>query len=420
MPALTGFRDFYPPDCARRQRIFAVWREVAARYGFVEYDGPPLEELELITRKSGAEIAGELYHFEDKGGRAVTLRPEMTPTLARMVAAGHRDYKKPLKWFSIPQVFRYERPQKGRLREHFQFNCDIIGETSLEADIELIALLIDTLRAFGLTDKDFIVRVSDRVFWTEFLQRNGVSEAEWYAAFQAIDKVERQPREKTEAALGALAQPVFKILEEGGASERLDAVEAGLAARGLAPYVRRDLRIIRGLAYYTGIVFEAFDRSGQFRAIGAGGRYDDLLKNLGETDLPALGFGMGDVVLGLLLEEKGLLRPEASPARLDAYVVVPDESFRARAGSLVQRLRDAGLRVDIALAPGRIGKQFQAAEERGARFAVVADAELDCGAVIVKELATREQRTVPEAELIPALTPSKSAVPPIPAAQTSS
>src|SRR6267142_1808036 len=163
--ALPGFRDFYPEQLATRNYLMSVWRDVARRYGFVEYDGPPLEPLELFTKKSGDEIVRQLYNFTDKGDREVALRPEMTPTLARMVGARHRDYKKPIKWFAVPQLFRYEKQQRGRLREHFQFNADIIGETDVSADAELIALAIDTLRSFGLTEKDFVVRISDRRAW---------------------------------------------------------------------------------------------------------------------------------------------------------------------------------------------------------------------------------------------------------------
>ena len=314
---MPGFRDFYPDDCALRNAIFANWRDVARRYGFVEYDGPPLEPLDLFTKKSGQEIVGQLYNFIDKGDREVALRPEMTPTLARLVTARHKDFKKPLKWFSIPQVFRYERQQRGRLREHYQFNCDIIGEAGLEADIELIALVIDTLRSFGLTEKDFVVRLSDRQFWTDFMNAHRVPEDQRYAFIQAIDKSEREPREKTAEKLGPLAEEVFTVLEKGAPSERLDTVETGLRHRGLHDYVKRDYTVVRGLAYYTGVVFEVFDRAGEFRAIAAGGRYDTLLKNLGDVDLPALGFGMGDVVLGEILKAKSFSHSAHS---LDVYV----------------------------------------------------------------------------------------------------
>jgi histidyl-tRNA synthetase len=389
--ALPGFRDFYPDDCAARNAIFATWRDVARRYGFVEYDGPPLEPLDLFTKKSGQEIVGQLYNFVDKGEREVALRPEMTPTLARLVTARHKDFKKPLKWFSIPQVFRYERQQRGRLREHYQFNCDIIGEAGLEADVELIALVIDTLRAFGLTEKDFVVRLSDRQFWTDFMNAKGVPEDQRYAFIQAIDKSEREPREKTAEKLGPLAAEVFAILDDAGSakSERLDTVETGLRHRGLQDYVKRDYTVVRGLAYYTGVVFEVFDRSGEFRAIAGGGRYDNLLKNLGDVDLPALGFGMGDVVLGELLKTKAHLTPAKNGTGI--YLVIADEAFRPQAMGVLRQLRDAGRAVDYSLVPAKVGKQFQAAEDRGCAFAVLVDAQIANGTVQVKNLITRQQ-----------------------------
>ena len=366
--ALSGFRDFYPDDCAFRNAIFAKWREVAHRYGFVEYDGPPLEPLDLFTKKSGQEIVTQLYNFKDKGDRDVALRPEMTPTLARLVTARHKDFKKPLKWFSIPQVYRYERPQKGRGREHYQFNCDIIGEAGLEADIELIALVIDTLRAFGLTEKDFVVRLSDRQFWTDFMNAKAVPEDQRYAFIQAIDKSEREPREKTAEKLGPLATEVFAILDDASSakSERLDTIEAGLRHRGLQDYVKRDYTVVRGLAYYTGVVFEAFDRSGEFRAIAGGGRYDNLLKNLGDVDLPALGFGMGDMVLGDLLKAKQWKRRE-TPPRPASMSSLPMKPSAPKPWNCSRPLRDLGkIAVDYPLHPDQGGQAIS--ECRGARL----------------------------------------------------
>ena len=303
MQALPGFRDFLPDDCAARNYIFARWREVARRYAFVEWDGPPLEATELYKKKSGAEIVDQLFSFTDKGEREVAMRPELTPTLARVVAAHEREFKKPLKWFSIGQFFRYEKQQRGRLREHFQLNCDIIGEANLAADIELVALCIDILRAFGFTEKDFVVRISDRDFWTDFLREKDVSPDRWDELLQAIDKSGREAREKTAEKLGKLADPIFAILKSGGKSEKLDQLVNGLRERGLDDYVAIDVGIVRGLAYYTGIVFEVFDRAGRFRAIAGGGRYDNLIAQLSDSavSMPALGFAMGDVVLGELI-----------------------------------------------------------------------------------------------------------------------
>jgi len=261
MQTLPGFRDFLPEDCAKRNYIFIRWREVARRYGFVEWEGPVLESTELYKKKSGAEIVDQLFNFTDKGEREVALRPELTPTLARVIAAHEREFKKPLKWFSIGQFFRYEKQQRGRLREHFQLNCDIIGEPDLAADIELVALCIDILRALGFTEKDFVVRISDREFWTDFLGENDVPTEGWDEFLQAIDKFGREPREKTAEKLGDLAELVFATLKNGGKNQKLSKLVDALRGRGLADFVAIDIGIVRGLAYYTGIVFEVFDRA---------------------------------------------------------------------------------------------------------------------------------------------------------------
>ena len=402
---LPGFRDFLPAACAERNYIFAKWREVVRRYGFAEFDGPMLEELELYTRKSGEEIVRQLYDFTDKGGRAVALRPEMTPTLARIVAAHQRDFRKPLKWFSVPQVFRYERPQRGRLREHFQLNCDIIGEASPEADAELIALVIDLLRGFGFTADDFVVRISDREFWTEFLKNQRVPEERWAEMLQIIDKSEREPREKTVAQLGDLAPPVFETFQRGGESAKLNGILENLRARGLAEFANVDVRIVRGLAYYTGIVFEVFDRAGKLRAIAGGGRYDQLVSQLsgGAVSLPALGFAMGDVVLGEMIprspaasaqREQTLQRENAT----EIFAVIAKPERRGDALTVVQELRDAGWGVDYPLSAMNIPKQFHTAEARGARFAIVFGDEWP--QIAVKDLASGEQVAVAREQLL--------------------
>ena len=409
MQTLPGFRDFAPKDCARRNYIFDRWREVARRYGFVEYDGPLLEDLELYKKKSGDEIVKQLYDFTDKGGRAVALRPEMTPTLARMIAATHRDFKKPIKWFSLPQMFRYERPQRGRLREHYQFNADIIGEESLDADAELIALCIDVLRAFGFTAEDVVVRISDREFWTDFLRAQNVSEERWPEILQIIDKSEREPREKTASRLGPIAESTFKILDGEGRSEKLDRLVAALGERGLADFVKIDFGIVRGLAYYSGVVFEAFDRGGKLRALAGGGRYDNLIQQLsdGAVSLPALGFAMGDVVLGELISESSAATVQmgktiASQQSLDIYVVIAKEERRADALAQIQKLRSQNYRVDYSLTPAKVGKQFQNAEQLGARFAILFGDEWP--QLKMKDLRTGEQLLVSNEELFARLT----------------
>src|SRR5436309_14828332 len=399
MQTLPGFRDFLPEDCAKRNYIFTRWREVARRYAFVEWEGPVLEATELYKKKSGAEIADQLFNFTDKGEREVALRPELTPTLARVVAAHEREFKKPLKWFSIGQFFRYEKQQRGRLREHFQLNCDIIGESDLAADIELVSLCIDILRAFGFTDKDFVVRISDREFWTDFLGEKDVPAEGWDEFLQAIDKFGREPREKTAEKLGDLAEPVFATLKSGGKSQKLSKLLDALRGRGLADFVAIDIGIVRGLAYYTGIVFEVFDLAGKFRAIAGGGRYDNLIAQLsdGAVSKPALGFAMGDVVLGELINEIPQAREVMQKAitndrKIDIYVVIAKEQCRADALGQIQQLRDRGYLVDYPLASEKVGKQFQTAEQLGARVAVLFGDEWP--QLKLKDMSSGEQQLV--------------------------
>ncbi len=409
--ALPGFRDFYPADCAARRYVFEKWREVTRRYGFVEVDGPTLESVELYKKKSGGELVGQLFNFVDKGEREVTLRPEMTPTLARMIAARDREFKKPMKWFSIASFFRYEKQQKGRLREFTQLNCDLVGEASAAADAEMIALAVNLFRAFGLTEADFFIRVNDRNVWLEFLRARGVAAERITEFLGIIDKIEREKPEATAERLAGfgvtraeldafLARPAAEL---GGA---LGALEADLRARGLEKFVTFDPRIVRGLAYYTGVVFEVFDRARESRALAGGGRYDELVGTIsdGAVKHPALGFAVGDVTLLDLLRKlphaAALLDAATkSAAAAEDYVVIADEAFRPQALGLVGRLRAAGRRVDFPLTAQKIGKQFQAAEAAGATRAVIVGAEWP--QVKVKTLATREESLLDGEELLP-------------------
>ena len=410
MDRLPGFRDFYPEPLPHsdlwsadaRQYIFDKWRAVSRRYGFREYDGPPLEPLELFTLKSGEEIVGQLYNFADKGQRDIALRPEMTPSLARMVAAHERNYKKPIKWFAIPQLFRYERQQKGRLREHFQFNADILGERDVSADAELIALLIDTLRSFGLTSKDFVIRLSSRNAWHDYFTQRCADASKAYEFYQTIDKLERedpgQSREKL-AKLGFSLDEITSFINAGKPTVELETILQNLTARGLGEFVKVDYHVIRGLAYYTGVVFEAFDQQGEFRAIAGGGRYDNLIKLIsgGKVDLPALGFGFGDVVLLELLKARGLL-PKFDAA-LDAFCLIEDEALRPESLKLVQELRDAGCAVDYSLTPAKPDKQFKRAQEIKAAHTIKLERD-PAGALVVKikDLKTRDEKSATPAE----------------------
>src|SRR6266481_750001 len=419
--ALPGFRDFYPDELALKNHIFATWREVARRYGFQEYDGPPLEPLELYTDKSGAEIVQQLYAFEDKGGRKVALRPEMTPTLARMVGAHAQALKKPIRWFSIPQLFRYERQQRGRLREHFQLNMDMLGEASPLADAELIAAAIDIMRAFGFGPADVQARVSDRRVLRTLLLGRGLTEAQLPTAFEVIDKNERVPQEALAEILAKVgiarreASIVFEVANlrsietvtaalakvEGGeeAGEPLRQAVGALEAMGLGEFIAVDLTIVRGLAYYTGIVFELFDTGKSLRAICGGGRYDGLLKALGGVDLPALGFGMGDVVLGELLKERG--PADQASTKLDAFLIAVSGEDVAPLLKLAHQLRDRGVAVEYGLRPAAIRKPLELAAARGApRAVIVGPDERAAGEVVVRDLKAGKEQRVPIAQLL--------------------
>ncbi len=410
--ALPGFRDFHPADLALRAHIFRTWRTVAARYGFEEYDGPPLEPLELYTAKSGDEIVGQLYCFTDKGGREVALRPEMTPTLARMVAARANSLKKPIRWFSIPQLFRYERQQRGRLREHFQLNCDLIGEPGPLGDAEIIALAVDALRAFGLGPEDFRVRLSDRRLLNAVLQSLGLRGGQVGLAYQALDKLGRTEYGRRKQALldAGVSDDSIATLESFRTFKTLDEVEQrfpdsreavapvrrtveALDAMGLGGFVDLDLTIVRGLAYYTGTVFELFDAKGELRAICGGGRYDNLLQALGGVDLPALGFGMGDVVLAQLLRDRGLVPAEVSS--IDVFLAGITEEDLPHVLALTHELRGAGLRAEYALSAQPVGKQLKLADSRGARLAIVIGPDDRArGEVMVKDLAGKSQTSM--------------------------
>ena len=406
--ALPGFRDFYPEDLSLRNHIFATWRGVAGRYGFEEYDGPPLEALDMYTKKSGDEIVQQLYTFRDKGDREVALRPEMTPTLARMVAARVQALKKPIRWFSIPQLFRYERQQRGRLREHFQLNMDIIGEAGPLADAELMAAALDIMRAFGLGPTDVQLRVSDRRLIRSVLLRKGLTESQLPAAFAVIDRRERVPKnvleemlrdagygKKETAAVFDVAdlQGQAAIEAAGEAGEPLGQAVQALEAMGLGAFVSVDLTIVRGLAYYTGIVFELFDAQKKLRAIAGGGRYDALL------DQPALGFGMGDVVLGELLKERGVA-PKAS-IELGAFLIAVGGDDMPWVLKLAHAMRERGVAVEYGLRHTGVRKQLELAAARGApRAVIIGPDERATNSAVVKDLNAGTETKVPFDKLL--------------------
>jgi len=407
MKSLPGFRDIFPEDFAKRNYLVGRWRETARRYGFVEFDGPTLESAELYRKKnSGGEILGQLYEFTDKGDRLVALRPEVTPTLARMVASRHRDYPKPLRWFNVGTCFRYERPQRGRLREFLQFNCDLLGDDSPAADAEVIALLIDLLCSFGLGPDDFAIRLSDRSAWHDFLGRHGVDDQRTGEFLNIIDKMEREPSVRIEEKLAPFGVAFAEIKEFMTNAEvpTLLPLLKDLEARGLREFVRPDLGVVRGLAYYTGVVFEAFALKGGLRAIAGGGRYDRLLSDLsdGSADLPAVGFGVGDaVLLELIREVPSASKQEESAIKADSptqvYLVIAAQERRPDAIAMAHQLRAAGWRVSFPLGEDRVGKQFGAAEASGASYAVVIGIEWP--KVKVKRLCDRHEEEISQVEI---------------------
>jgi histidyl-tRNA synthetase len=420
---LPGFREFYPEDLSRRNHIFRLWRQTAGAYGFAEYDAPVLEPLDLYKTKSGDEIEGQLFSFTDKGGREVALRPEMTPTVCRLVGAKASALKRPIKWYSIAEFYRYERMQKGRGRCFFQFNADIFGEPGPEAEIELIALLTQCLCSFGLTEQDFFVRLSDRNLWFYYLEALGLDEARIRAVLGAVDKFEKMGDDAFKAyaeQFGELEAGLKAKVLEFLQIKSLPALEAvlapiggeklaarlgdwrkllgGLAAMGLERFVEVDLGVVRGLAYYTGFVFEAFDRKGELRALAGGGRYDDLVQKLGGPALPAVGFAIGDMTFALLLEQRGLM-PTFVQAP-DVYCVIGGEAERRAAFADIQALRAMGYRVDYPLKEVAFGKQFKTASDSGAKLALIYGAEeLAKGIVKIRDLGDRTESEVASANV---------------------
>lgn len=420
---LPGFREFYPEDLARRNHVFRLWRQTANSFGFAEYDAPVLEPLELYKAKSGDEIEAQLFSFTDKGGRDVALRPEMTPTVCRLVGAKANALKRPIKWFSIAEFYRYERMQKGRGRCFNQFNADIFGEAGPEAEIELIALLVQCLCSFGLTEQDFYVRLSDRNLWFFYLEALGLDEPRIRGVLGAVDRYEKYGddafkayTEQFGALDAALKEKILAFLQVkslaaleqtlgalGG--EKLTARLAdwrkllgGLEAMGLARFVVVDLGVVRGLAYYTGFVFEAFDRKGELRALAGGGRYDDLVQKLGGPALPAVGFAIGDMTFSLLLEQRGLMPTIVSAP--DVYCVIGGEKERLAAFADIQAVRAMGYRVDYPMKEAAFGKQFKTAAESGAKLALIyGTEEIAKGVVKIRDLTDRSEREVPAAQV---------------------
>ncbi len=404
--AVKGTRDFYPDEMRLRNWITDAWRRVSIRNGFEEYDSPIFEYLDLFTIKSGEGIASELFSFTDRGGRQLAIRPETTPSLARMVNARINTLSRPIKWFTIQRCCRAEKPQKGRTREFFAWNIDIIGADTVLADAECLYVAVDFLREVGLTSEDIKVCIGSRLLTVAALNSVGVSDGGMEKVLAVLDKrpkVSPEVFQKMCAEVGLAAEQIdlvtrfqdCKTVDEvvevldgaAGVEAEIDTLRQlmdYLEIMGVADFCKLDLRIVRGLAYYTGIVYELLDTDSSLRAVAGGGRYDNLLEVLGGPKVGATGFGMGDVVLGILLDEKGKL-PQLS-RELDFFVIDdgagPDQVLKT-----VGALRGLGLAADFRYKPQAVGKQIKEANRRGAKLVAI----LKDGCVAVKNLASGVQ-----------------------------
>lgn len=409
---VRGTRDFYPEDMRLRNWLFQKFHASSLSHGFEEYDSPIIEHEELYTRKQGEEITQQLYNFEDKGGRKISLRPEMTPSLARMVMARSGALPLPIKWYSIPQCWRYERTQRGRGREHYQWNVDIWGMEGIEADAELLSVMVHMFKSVGLTHDDVVVRISSRKVLEEVLGSLGIEGDSFTKTCVIVDKMDKLPEETVSAQLSDLGisdssittiQSVLSVTDlpelrdmlspDSMAVSELERLFQLLESYGISDWTTFDASVVRGLAYYTGPVFEAQDRGGELRAICGGGRYDKLIGTLGGRDLPATGFGFGDMVIMELLSDKGLL-PDIS-SRVSDVVFSMDESLRGAAMEVSSRLRRAGRTVDLVLEPKKMKWVFKHAERTVAdRLVMVMPAEWESGKVRIKDLQTGEESDI--------------------------
>lgn len=388
-----GVRDFYPDEWATLSRIFSIIRERLLLWGYEEYAGSPLERAELYESKTSEEIVNEqAYTFEDRGGRRVTLRPEMTPTLARMVAGRRRELVFPLRWFSVPNCFRYERPQKGRLREHYQLNVDLVGLPAGEADVEILNVASSVLRAFGATPEHFVIRVNSRELLTTACEAAGLDADASRAYLRLLDKKDKMSAEDWQEKSGAFAGDPLALIESGDerlaeACAAIDAVLASLAERGVTNAVF-DPTITRGFDYYTGIIFEVYDAASEnARALFGGGRYDGLVAAFGGDPVPAVGFGMGDVTLADFLATHALT-PHAAHAPL-IYVGTPTPEDIPAAQIFARDLRTRGIPTFVNLTSKALGDQVKDADRRHIPHFVAYGAEEQASGVLkVKTLAS--------------------------------
>ena len=412
VPPVKGTRDFYPEQMRIRNFIVDGWKTVSVRNGFEEYDGPIFEYLKMFQIKSGDEIAEQLFSLTDRGGRELAIRPEITPTLARMVNQQINSLPRPIKWFSVPRLCRAERPQKGRLREFFQWNVDIIGIDDPLADAETIFTAVDYLQQVGLGANDIVVKISSRKMLAAVLKVMGVAEDKLDSLYTVLDKKSKLPAETFEKMLNELledskvsneiiqfmqSEDMKQIEDEYGhleAFSEMTKLFEYLDNMGIGDYYRFDPGIVRGLAYYTGVVYEIYDKASELRAIGGGGRFDNLLKDFGGPSIPATGFGMGDCILEILLREKGLLDKKLSSKQLDYFVVYVDKKYQSEAIQVTTQLRSKGKGTNFSYKGGNLGKQLKQASAQNAARCIIIGQEIEAGQVVVKDMATGEQREV--------------------------
>ncbi len=417
IPPVKGTRDFYPPDMALRNWLIDGWKRVSVRNGFEEYDGPIFEYLKMFQLKSGDEIVEQLFSFEDRGGRKLALRPEITPTLARMVNQQINSLPRPIKWFSVPRLCRAERPQRGRLREFFQWNIDIIGVDDVLADAEVIFCALDYLQEVGLTPDDIVVKISSREMLAAILLSIGIAEDELEPLYALLDKRSRLGEDTFEEMLTKQVsdenrrKKILELMNAESVEQIGDFVELSETAKesvdelqrlfelldvvGVADFCVFDIGVVRGLAYYTGIVFEIYDKASQFRAIGGGGRFDDLLKQFGGPDMPATGFGIGDSVLEILLREKGLLDMVVPQKQLDYFVAFTDKQFFQKAIEIMAKLRRSGAAANFAYKSTTLSKQLKQASAQNAQKSIIIGRELsDNNELVIKDMATGEQELI--------------------------
>jgi len=425
IPPVKGTRDFYPPQMALRNFILGGWKVASLRNGFEEYDGPIFEHLQMYRIKSGDEIVEQLFSLTDRGGRELAIRPEITPTLARMVNQQINSLPRPIKWFSLPRLCRAERPQKGRLREFFQWNIDIIGIDDVLADAEVIFTTLDYLRSVALTEKDIKAKISSRKLLAELLKNIGIEAERLDILYPVLDKKAKIPAEAFSATLkekvgdAKIAETILKLMEvdspehigdivklNGGVQAALDEVRKLfdlLNTMGVADYCTFDMSIVRGLAYYTGIVFEVHDITGDLRALCGGGRYDNLLKDFGGPSIPATGMGMGDCVLEILLRNKGLLKDDLPTQKTEYFVACLDEKYNRDAIEITAKIRLAGRAAGLGYKAAALGKQLKQASALGAAKCVIIGQEFAAGCIVLKDMRTGEQRNIKKDQFLSSL-----------------